>query len=45
MPITRKKDSSFTIKEITEEDVFAVRKLLSSGLTYRSRNTRHSSTS
>jgi NAD(P)H dehydrogenase (quinone) len=34
MPIIRKKNSSFTMKEITEEDIFTVRKLLSSGLTY-----------
>jgi NAD(P)H dehydrogenase (quinone) len=34
MPISRKKNSKFTMKEITEEDLFTVRKLRSSGLTY-----------
>ena len=34
MPISRKKHSSFTMKEITAEDIFTVDKLRSSGLTY-----------
>jgi NAD(P)H dehydrogenase (quinone) len=34
MPIIRKKNSSFTMKEITEEDIFTVKKLRSSGLAY-----------
>ena len=34
MPIFRKQGSSFTMKEITDEDIFTVQKLRSSGLTY-----------
>jgi NAD(P)H dehydrogenase (quinone) len=34
MPIIRKKNSSFTMKEITDEDIFTAKKLRSSGLTY-----------
>jgi NAD(P)H dehydrogenase (quinone) len=34
MPIARKKNSAFTMKEITEEDIFTVQRLRSSGLTY-----------
>jgi NAD(P)H dehydrogenase (quinone) len=34
MPIGRKKNSSFTMKEITEEDIFTVEKLRASGLAY-----------
>jgi NAD(P)H dehydrogenase (quinone) len=34
MPIMRRAHSSFKMKEITEEDIFTERKLLSSGLTY-----------
>jgi NAD(P)H dehydrogenase (quinone) len=34
MPISRKKGSTFTMKEITAEDSFTVEKLRSSGLTY-----------
>ena len=34
MPVMRRAHSSFTMKEITEEDIFTEKKLLSSGLTY-----------
>jgi len=34
MPIMRKPDSSFTMKEITAEDIFTKKKILSSGLAY-----------
>jgi NAD(P)H dehydrogenase (quinone) len=34
MPIHRKRGSTFTMKEITAEDIFTVEKLRSSGLTY-----------
>jgi NAD(P)H dehydrogenase (quinone) len=34
MPILRKPRSSFTMKEITEEDIFTVRRIRASGLTY-----------
>ena len=34
MPIMRKPDSTFTMKEITEEDIFTKKKILSSGLQY-----------
>ena len=34
MPIIRKKNSAFAMKEITEEDIFTVQKLRSSGLAY-----------
>lgn len=34
MPIMRRADSSFKMKEITEEDIFTEQKLLASGLTY-----------
>jgi NAD(P)H dehydrogenase (quinone) len=34
MPISRKKTSTFTMKEITSEDIFTVDRLRSSGLTY-----------
>lgn len=34
MPILRKAHSTFTMKEITEEDIYTEQKLLSSGLTY-----------
>ena len=34
MPIFRKADSAFTMKEITEEDIFAIAKVKASGLTY-----------
>jgi NAD(P)H dehydrogenase (quinone) len=34
MPIFRRKNSTFTMKEITEEDLFTVQKLRSSGLPY-----------
>lgn len=34
MPIMRRAHSSFKMKEITEEDIFTEKKLLSSGLTY-----------
>lgn len=34
MPISRKRDSTFTMKEITAEDIFTVDRLRSSGLTY-----------
>jgi NAD(P)H dehydrogenase (quinone) len=34
MPIIRKKDSRFAMKEITEEDLFTVHKLRASGMTY-----------
>ena len=34
MPISRKQGSTFTMKEITDEDIFTMQRLLSSGLTY-----------
>jgi len=34
MPISRKPNSTFTMKEITAEDIFTVQKLKGSGLTY-----------
>ncbi len=34
MPISRKKGSTFSMKEITEEDIFTVDRLRASGLTY-----------
>ncbi len=34
MPISRKKNSTFTMKEITAEDIFTIDKLKASGLTY-----------
>jgi NAD(P)H dehydrogenase (quinone) len=34
MPIMRKPNSAFTMKEITEEDIFTKRKILASGLAY-----------
>jgi NAD(P)H dehydrogenase (quinone) len=34
MPISRKVNSTFTMKEITAEDIFTVQKLKASGLTY-----------